>query len=377
MSRTPEPEKETVYLGFGSNLGDRAVYYRRALAALTNAPGVEVIRHSALREYPPMGPAQPDYLNGVIEIRTTLPPRELLGTLQRIEAQLERTREIHWGPRTVDLDILFWGLKILEQEDLKIPHPGACERRFVLEPLSELCPGLVDPKSGRTVREILSKLGRRTMTESRRWKLIAVEGPPGSGKTALASALSERLNARLMLDQIHENPFLELFLADMRRYALHTQISSLLSRCQQQSEVAQPDLFHPVTVTDYMMARDEVFAQVNLSSEEYRLYVHLRSALARNFTRPDIVLFLQARSEFLQPRLKQREERESRRLARAYLDKLIDAYGTYFLHYHDSPVLMLDMEHLDLEHQRMDLDALEREMEQLREGRRMVVPVAL
>jgi dihydroneopterin aldolase/2-amino-4-hydroxy-6-hydroxymethyldihydropteridine diphosphokinase len=105
-----------------------------------------------------MGPPQPDYLNGVIELSTSLQPAALLAELNRIEAALGRERLIHWGPRTVDLDILFWGDLILDTETLTIPHPGACERLFVLEPLAELAPDLADPRSGKTVSEILASL---------------------------------------------------------------------------------------------------------------------------------------------------------------------------------------------------------------------------
>lgn len=212
------------------------------------------------------------------------------------------------------------------------------------------------------------------MSDRKTFKFIAVDGPPGAGKTALAHILAERLNARLIVDQIPENPFLEKFYADMRRYALHTQISSLLSRYKQQAEIAQPDLFHPVTITDYTSAKDEVFAQLNLSPEEYRLYSHLRSALTRNFPKPELVLLLQAHSDILHQRLMQREKSASTRLQRAYLDKIIDAYGTHFLHYEASPVLILDVDHLDLERQRFEVDALLKEMEQLQSGRKSYAP---
>ena len=148
-----------VYVGCGSNLGDREANHRGAAAALKRTPGVRVMRCSSLREYPPMGPPQPDYLNGVIEVGTTLAPDELLAELHRIEADLGRQRQVHWGPRTMDLDILFWENRVVDTELLSIPHPGACERLFVLEPLSELAPDLVDPESGRTISEILERVG--------------------------------------------------------------------------------------------------------------------------------------------------------------------------------------------------------------------------
>jgi len=139
-------------------LGDREGNFREAQDRFRATPGVELLRSSALREYPPMGPPQPDYLNAVVEIRTTLEPEELLSALNRIEEELGRTRETRWCARTVDLDILFWGSKIVETDKLTIPHPGACERLFVLEPLAELTPDLVDPRSGQSISDILAAL---------------------------------------------------------------------------------------------------------------------------------------------------------------------------------------------------------------------------
>jgi dihydroneopterin aldolase/2-amino-4-hydroxy-6-hydroxymethyldihydropteridine diphosphokinase len=147
-----------VYIGFGTNIGDREDNYGQAIDKLNSSDGTSVLRQSQLHEYPPMGPPQADYLNGVIELSTILRPAGLLAELNRIEATLGRERIIHWGPRTVDLDILFWGDLILDTETLTIPHPGACERLFVLEPLAELVPDLVDPRSGKTVAEILESL---------------------------------------------------------------------------------------------------------------------------------------------------------------------------------------------------------------------------
>jgi len=152
---------EVVYIGFGSNLGDREANFHRAQEKLQATPGIEVLRCSAAREYPPMGPPQPDYLNAVIEIRTTLEPERLLSALQGVEKELGRTRDVRWGPRTVDLDILFWQDRIVEAERLSVPHRGVPERLFVLEPLAELSPGLVDPRSGRTISQILAALRSR------------------------------------------------------------------------------------------------------------------------------------------------------------------------------------------------------------------------
>jgi 2-amino-4-hydroxy-6-hydroxymethyldihydropteridine diphosphokinase len=132
-------DKVRCYIGIGSNLGDRRKNIDDALQKLRLTGGIEVKRVSPIYETDPVGgPAQPKYLNGVIEIETSLEPRGLLLTLQDIENQLGRKRAVKNGPRTIDLDILMYGSKKIDEPDLKIPHPKMNEREFVQKPLKDL-----------------------------------------------------------------------------------------------------------------------------------------------------------------------------------------------------------------------------------------------
>jgi 2-amino-4-hydroxy-6-hydroxymethyldihydropteridine diphosphokinase len=141
------------YVGIGANLGDREATIRAALAAL---PGVVAV--STLRETDPVGVTdQPRFLNGVAAVETELSPRELLESLLAVERQLGRERRERWGPRTIDLDLLLYGGEELEEPGLTVPHPLLHERRFVLEPLADLAPGLVVPGRGR-VEDLLAEL---------------------------------------------------------------------------------------------------------------------------------------------------------------------------------------------------------------------------
>ena len=141
------------YVGLGANLGDREATIRSALAAL---PGVAAV--STLRETEPLGVTdQPRFLNGVAAVETELSPRELLDSLLAVERRLGRERRERWGPRTIDLDLLLYGGEELEEPGLTVPHPLLHERRFVLEPLAELAPGLVVPGRGR-VEDLLAEL---------------------------------------------------------------------------------------------------------------------------------------------------------------------------------------------------------------------------
>jgi 2-amino-4-hydroxy-6-hydroxymethyldihydropteridine diphosphokinase len=138
------------YVGLGSNLGDRESILRRAVELLGAAEGIEVVAVSAFRETDPVGvPDQPRFLNGAVEVETTLAPRGLLETLLGVERSLGRVRDgRRWGPRVVDLDLLVYEGHVVDEPGLRIPHPHVHERWFALEPLSDLDPALEIPGHG-------------------------------------------------------------------------------------------------------------------------------------------------------------------------------------------------------------------------------------
>ena len=146
------------FVGLGANLGPREQTLRRAVELLAAADGVEVLAVSELRDTEPVGVVdQPRFLNGAVAVDTALSPRELLDLLLEVERSLGRVREERWGPRLVDLDLLVYGDRELDEPGLRVPHPRLHERRFALEPLAELDPALEIPGRGR-VSELLSAL---------------------------------------------------------------------------------------------------------------------------------------------------------------------------------------------------------------------------
>jgi len=146
---------KTVYLSLGSNVGDRDGNLRAAIERL-EAPDLHVLRVSPVYETEPMElTAQRWFLNLAVEAETTLFPKMLLTRVGRIERDLGRVRTVAKGPRTIDIDILFYGSSVVETERLKIPHPSIAERRFVLAPLADLAPYLRHPVTHKTVREML------------------------------------------------------------------------------------------------------------------------------------------------------------------------------------------------------------------------------
>lgn len=156
--------EECAYIGLGTNLGDRELKLLMAVAELGKLPGSRVTALSSFYETEPVGGVpQDNFYNAVARIATTLAPLELLDRLQRIEVELfHRVPSGHWGPRSMDLDILLYGDLVLSQERLTIPHPHLAERRFALQPLADIAPSLVHPSLGKSIAQLLAAL---TITE--------------------------------------------------------------------------------------------------------------------------------------------------------------------------------------------------------------------
>jgi 2-amino-4-hydroxy-6-hydroxymethyldihydropteridine diphosphokinase len=145
-------------IALGSNLGDSLAILEGAIQAIASTGGITMDARSSWYQTPPIGPVQPDYLNGCVLITVKLTPQELLEKLLAIEQQFGRVRSLPWGPRTLDLDIILFGDLILDTPGLKIPHPRMSERAFVLIPLAEIAPDRLDPRSDKTITQLLSGL---------------------------------------------------------------------------------------------------------------------------------------------------------------------------------------------------------------------------
>ncbi len=191
-----------------------------------------------------------------------------------------------------------------------------------------------------------------------RARYIAIEGPIGAGKTTLAKILEERFGARLVTESVDENPFLASFYEDRRKYAFQTQLFFLLSRFQQQQELFQQDLFNQVTVSDYLFAKDRIFAALNLEANELALYEQVYALIGGRTVKPDLVVYLQARHDVLLTRIRRRGRAIERNLDPAYLETLSRAYNEFFFHYDEAPLLVVNTSDVDLVSSGRDVDAL-------------------
>ena len=180
-----------------------------------------------------------------------------------------------------------------------------------------------------------------------RFRHIAIEGPIGVGKTTLARRLAERLGAELLLERPQDNPFLERFYDDMAGYALQAQLAFLFQRVKQVQSLAQPGLLAQAVVSDFMFAKDALFARLTLSDDEHRLYLQMHAQVAPQLPEPDLVIWLQAGVPTLLQRIRRRGIAGEQGIADDYLQRLCDAYVEYFHAYDGAPVFAVGTEHFN------------------------------
>ncbi len=206
-------------------------------------------------------------------------------------------------------------------------------------------------------------------------RYIVVEGPIGVGKTSLVDLLSERLGARKLLEVADDNPFLPNFYKDPRRHAFQTQLWFLLNRFRQQQELAQFDLFRQTLITDYLFAKDKIFAYLTLEDHELALYERVHALLEVRVPTPDLVIFLQASTEALLERIAIRGKAYEREMDRKYLEDLNAAYTHFFFHYTASPLLVIHTSDIDFVNRREDFEDLIKKIGETRAGMHYYVPL--
>ncbi len=208
-----------------------------------------------------------------------------------------------------------------------------------------------------------------------RVRYLVVEGPIGVGKTSLARQIAHHLDADLLLEAPEDNPFLPQFYRDMARYALPTQLNFLFQRVDQIRPLAQADLFKRATVSDFLFDKDPLFARINLSDDEFALYEKIYMYLKPQTPAPDLVIYLQARTETLAERVARRGAAMEQGISEAYLARLAEAYSRYFHQYDAAPLLVVNSDQLNFVDNAEHLNLLLQQIASMR-GRREFFNVA-
>jgi deoxyadenosine/deoxycytidine kinase len=205
-------------------------------------------------------------------------------------------------------------------------------------------------------------------------KNIVIEGPIGVGKTSLVNLLAKKFAARRVLEAAEDNPFLQHFYGDTKRYAFQTQLFFLLSRYRQQMELAQQDLFEQSVVCDYLFDRDKIFAYLNLDDNELALYEQIYTVLKPRVVVPEVVIYLQASTDVLMERIKRRGRDYEKNISRQYVEELNQAYNYFFFHYSETPLLVINTSVIDFVKNPADLDDLAHQIRNAKKGTEYYTP---
>ena len=207
------------------------------------------------------------------------------------------------------------------------------------------------------------------------FQYIAVEGPIGVGKTSVVERLGQRMDASTLLEEWGQNPFLQPFYDGKPGAAFQVELFYLLSRYRQQQELLQRNLFQQQTLSDYLFDKSKLFAYLNLDDSELLIYEKLYALLAESVPRPDLVLYLQAPTEVLLRRIRQRGRPEEARLAEDYLAEVNRAYNHYFFHYTQTPLLVVNTSDVDFVKRPEDVEDLIKQIRGMGRGTQYYVPM--
>lgn len=205
-------------------------------------------------------------------------------------------------------------------------------------------------------------------------RYIAIEGVIGVGKTSLAARLSQTIGAKAIYEEYEKNPFLEDFYNDPEHFAFQTQIFFLISRYQQQQALHQHDLFQQCMVSDYIFAKDRIFATLNLNDKEMKLYDALAKIMEKNIVKADLVIYLQSSSKQLMEYIRRRGRNIEKNISEEYIRALNELYNKFFFHYNETPLLVINTDSIDFVHDESDYQDILYEINQHTVGTRYYIP---
>ncbi|OQY07024.1 MAG: 2-amino-4-hydroxy-6-hydroxymethyldihydropteridine diphosphokinase [Planctomycetales bacterium 4572_13] len=341
--------KHTAYIGLGSNLGEMHKNIQNAISDMGAFAGVRSIELSSFYKTKPLtcrvGYAhaeteQPTFLNAVAKIKTTLSCQVLFEGLQEIERGLGRQRNEPWGPRTIDLDLLLYDDAVINEPDLKVPHPQMHLRSFVLKGMCELAGDIVHPQIGCTMRELAGRLnGADFFTDPENPQLISIAGNIGIGKTTLAAGLAQRLNAKFISEKYDDNPFLPQVYAGKTELALDSELFFLSSSA---SQLRGDRLFAPrCYVSDYVFDKALIYASNWLGESDLEVYRKHYESVNEGVAPPVLVIYLHDTVQNCLNRIHKRNRPYEQRIESSFLEHLADGYDWLYTGYENCPVIRL------------------------------------
>ena len=339
--------QNTAYIGLGSNLGNRKEYLDNALKMLAQASDIELGKVSDFIDTTALGDlSQPDYLNAVAEIKTSLEPEGLHSKLVDIENSLGRERTEKWSSRTIDLDLLLFSNKVINIEKLIVPHSQMHLRSFVLKCLAQINPEIIHPLMKVSVEELASRLnGCDFAIDSNMPQLISIAGNIGVGKTTLANKLAEYFSCEILYEPYDTNPFLPEVYAGKAELSLDSQLYFLTRRVKQLSS----DILLPkhVYVSDYVFDKELIYARALLDSKQLALYEDIYEPLSKNVCNPVLVIYMHDSESGCLDRIHNRNRPYEQRIELGFLENISEHYEGLFENWVKSPVMKISTLDLD------------------------------
>ncbi|MDD4142106.1 MAG: 2-amino-4-hydroxy-6-hydroxymethyldihydropteridine diphosphokinase [Bacteroidales bacterium] len=351
----------------GTNLGDRRVNIESAIDRLSTFFG-QPVKRSSLYETEPWGyKDEKNYYNQAVVFSSVLLPFDVLHVCKAIEIGMGRIKTENKGyeNRVIDIDIVLYGDIIMNEERLKIPHPQIPFRKFVLAPLNEIIPNFIHPENNKTIHELylacedklfVKPLGRESLSggepvngmQSLNYNYIAIEGCIGAGKTSLSVNMARDFNARLILEQYEDNPFLPKFYKDIDKYAFPLELTFLASRYKQLNEqLASMDLFKNVVIADYFLTKSFIFARKTLPDDMFKLYSTMFNIIKSKMPEPDLIVYLYLTVDNLLNNIHRRGREYEQTITADYLQSIQDGYFEYFKQQTDKRILIIDTNNVD------------------------------
>ncbi|MBN2180748.1 MAG: 2-amino-4-hydroxy-6-hydroxymethyldihydropteridine diphosphokinase [Sedimentisphaerales bacterium] len=340
-------EMHTAYIGLGGNLGDRKETIETAVKMLAENEHIEFVGVSELVETAPLGGAdQPDYLNAVAELQTSLNPGALHQVLIEIENQLGRKRDEKWSPRAIDLDLLLFDDMIINAPELTVPHPQMHLRSFVLSGLCRFNPKLIHPVLKVTVKELAARLnGGDFVTEPDKPQLISIAGNIGVGKTTLANKLPDYFGCDIIFEPYDENPFMPDVYAGKKELALDSQLFFLTGRVEQlDRKKLSPGTIY---ISDYVFDKELIYARALLSPRQLAIYEGIYEPFAAKISPPVLVIYMQDSPQSCLERIHSRNRPYEQQIDLDFLRRLDCDYEKLFIDWKLSPVIRVSTTQLD------------------------------